>query len=185
MLESYKGFKVRTIPKKNFTLRNSKLKGVLLQALVHSPYDFPMVNGKGFLVGESTEAYVGIEASVIESTDGVKEMAFARRGCAFVTETDLPEFLSKKLYLLKIAICIKKFAFIIALRDCLINRSLANVFTPCAQRQMWKPLETTGEMDVNWSVKPRQFSKSAAVCRIISQTLPAFGVKTPIAMKTD
>ena len=87
----------------------------MFQALVHSPYDFPMVNGKGFLVGESTEAYVGIEASVIESTDGVKEMAFARRGCAFVTETDLPEFLSKKLYL--------KFAFIIAWRDCLTQLS--------------------------------------------------------------
>ena len=92
-----------------------------------------MVNGKGFLVGESIEAYVGIEASVIASTDGVKEMAFARRGCAFVTETDLPEFLSKKLYL--------KLAFIIPCRGEIVsylsetfkdNRSLANVFTPCA-----------------------------------------------------
>ena len=51
------------------------------RVLVHSPYDFPEVSGKGFAVGSGNVAYIGIDASYTQSTQAVDKMSLSRREC--------------------------------------------------------------------------------------------------------
>ena len=48
---------------------------------MHDPYDFPSVAGRGFTVDHGREVFVGLSASLTDSTDKVKQMSFTRRKC--------------------------------------------------------------------------------------------------------
>lgn len=48
---------------------------------MHNPYDFPSVAGRGFTVDHGQEVFVGLSASLTDSTDSVKMMSFERRKC--------------------------------------------------------------------------------------------------------
>ena len=69
-----------------------------MQVLVHSPYDFPEVGGRGFTISGGKVAYIGVDARhtsryffpqksyllftvLLFSTDTVKSMAIKRRNC--------------------------------------------------------------------------------------------------------
>ena len=39
---------------------------ITVQVLVHNPYEFPEVNGKGFAVGSAKEAFLAVSAQVTE-----------------------------------------------------------------------------------------------------------------------
>ena len=51
------------------------------KVLVHSPYDFPEVGGKGFAIGEKKEAFVAVGATETSSTSDVLSMPLAKREC--------------------------------------------------------------------------------------------------------
>ena len=64
------------------------------KVLVHSPYDFPEVAGKGFTVGTQQESFIGIAPSYTESTETVKSMSLSRRKC--ITRDEPKENLPKE-----------------------------------------------------------------------------------------
>lgn len=49
--------------------------------LVHSPYDFPEVSGKGFVVGQGAEAFIAVGAQYTTSSKDVQEMPLEKRRC--------------------------------------------------------------------------------------------------------
>ncbi len=51
------------------------------KVLVHSPYDFAEVAGKGFSIGMNKEAFIAVGAQYTESTEEVKIMSLERRKC--------------------------------------------------------------------------------------------------------
>ncbi len=51
------------------------------RVLVHSPFEFPEVRGKGFVLSSGNIAYIGVGARRTTSTETVKGMSIARRGC--------------------------------------------------------------------------------------------------------
>ena len=46
------------------------------QVLVHNPYEFPEVNGKGFAVGSGKEAFLAVSAQVTERQAILEEICF-------------------------------------------------------------------------------------------------------------
>ena len=50
----------------SFQMLTPVLFHLLLKVLVHSPYDFPEVSGKGFAVAEMQEAFIAVEAERVE-----------------------------------------------------------------------------------------------------------------------
>ena len=67
------------------TVPESKIKRLkrkpLFQVSVHNPFDFPSVAGRGFTVDHGQEVFVGLSASLTDSTESVKMMSFERRKC--------------------------------------------------------------------------------------------------------
>ena len=57
------------------------------RVLVHNPYDFPEVEGKGFAIGAGNVAYIAVGAQHTESTEAVKDMHIARRNCILHEDT--------------------------------------------------------------------------------------------------
>lgn len=77
---------------------------LIFQLLVHSPYSFPEVSGKGFAIGTGKESFIAVSAQYTErfvlkiissiiinplpnlSTDAVKSMTPSRRKCLLRNE---------------------------------------------------------------------------------------------------
>ncbi|TRY68216.1 hypothetical protein TCAL_16470 [Tigriopus californicus] len=51
------------------------------RVLVHSPYSFAEVAGKGFAVGQNREVFIGVGAQLTESTSKVRQMSIQKRQC--------------------------------------------------------------------------------------------------------
>jgi amiloride-sensitive sodium channel len=61
------------------------------KVLVHSPYDFAEVAGKGFSIGKTKEAFIAVGAQYTESSEVVKAMSLEKRNCLKHDE-DMSEF---------------------------------------------------------------------------------------------
>ena len=53
---------------------------------MHDPYDFPNVAGRGFTVDHGEEIFIGLAATLTDSTSRVKKMSFNRRKCVVAGE---------------------------------------------------------------------------------------------------
>ena len=60
-MNNYYGFRVCTTPVYNYLLKVIYLI-VLFQVLVHSPFSYPEVTGKGFAIGQAKETFIAVGA---------------------------------------------------------------------------------------------------------------------------
>ncbi|TRY77170.1 hypothetical protein TCAL_06883, partial [Tigriopus californicus] len=58
---------------------------------IHSPYDFPEVEGRGLAVATNQIAFISVSASITRSTENVKAMNRDRRNC-FLSDEELDDY---------------------------------------------------------------------------------------------
>ena len=56
------------------------------RVLIHDPYTFPEVGGKGIALGVGQEAFIPVSAKTVQSSDNVKAMTFEKRQCIYFDE---------------------------------------------------------------------------------------------------